>query len=565
VGDAHRSSILLAAAVGVVSFPLAAPAVEVGTPTERAMTDGIVALQAEVMLLVALDGYADPVPGALTQVHDRWSSYGEGMDRTDLIRWLGDADSDGRRALDDLVAAGITPPPDLDVALGPLSSEVMSDLAAGEPTQLDPAPYVGALHILEDGRIDEVATSPADSTFTAPGSVAASITPTSADTTPKVSAVVAEEPTSAPTASDGAGLVPQTQADDAGITVLSVAGAAAVVSTVAAMTGRRRRRRTSDSGFDRLLEAGRRMTKALERDEIAHIAMTEAMRLADAAHGAFVSVSASGLELLIASEDIFDGRRLGEGLFQRIADTGQPVNVVSHDEPALTALPVAMLGVPVLGAGRVMGILTLIRPDHRPFAAREDAIVSRLAPMVGSALAAAERHDGITALSFVDPLTALPNRRSLDRDIIAALASPGPVAVAMIDVDHFKNFNDTNGHAAGDEALKVVGRALAAGLRSSDRAYRYGGEEFSLLLRVRDVDDAVQVCERIRHDVENTAIAGERHQPGGRLTISIGVAIVQAGQSALPAEAALQAADTALYTAKEAGRNTVVVTEPVRV
>jgi two-component system, cell cycle response regulator len=185
--------------------------------------------------------------------------------------------------------------------------------------------------------------------------------------------------------------------------------------------------------------------------------------------------------------------------------------------------------------------------------------------MVGSALAAAERHDGITALSFVDPLTALPNRRSLDRDIIAALASPGPVAVAMIDVDHFKNFNDTNGHAAGDEALKVVGRALAAGLRSSDRAYRYGGEEFSLLLRVRDVDDAVQVCERIRHDVENTAIAGERHQPGGRLTISIGVAIVQAGQSALPAEAALQAADTALYTAKEAGRNTVVVTEPVRV
>ena len=80
-------SILLAAAVGVVSFPLAAPAVEVGTPTERAMTDGIVALQAEVMLLVALDGYADPVPGALTQIHDRWSSYGEGMDRTDLIRY----------------------------------------------------------------------------------------------------------------------------------------------------------------------------------------------------------------------------------------------------------------------------------------------------------------------------------------------------------------------------------------------------------------------------------------------------------------------------------------------
>ncbi|MGF1666721.1 MAG: GAF domain-containing protein [Acidimicrobiia bacterium] len=197
------------------------------------------------------------------------------------------------------------------------------------------------------------------------------------------------------------------------LAILAMATVATVIALGLRM--RRRTRRRAEGGLDQMLEAGRRMTKALDRDEIAHIALSEAVILADATHGAFVAIGHGVMELLVASDDIFDGRRLGEGLLQRIADTGQPINVVSHDEPALTALPVAILGVPVIGSGRVTGIITLVRPDHRPFGAREDAIVSRLAPMVGSALAAAERHDGITALSFVDPLTALPNRRSIDR------------------------------------------------------------------------------------------------------------------------------------------------------
>ncbi|MGF1666722.1 MAG: GGDEF domain-containing protein [Acidimicrobiia bacterium] len=133
----------------------------------------------------------------------------------------------------------------------------------------------------------------------------------------------------------------------------------------------------------------------------------------------------------------------------------------------------------------------------------------------------------------------------------------------MIDVDHFKNFNDTNGHAAGDEALRAVGRVLAAGLRATDRAYRYGGEEISLLLRVRDPEDARHVAESIRAEVEAVPIPGEHHQPGGRLTISIGVALVQGGAEAPTPEAASATADGALYRAKEAGRNAVVVTEPV--
>jgi diguanylate cyclase (GGDEF)-like protein len=561
-------SLLLAATIVMVSFPLAARATANDPVVEQAVSDGIVALQAEVMLLVALGGYTAPVPAELIEVHDTWSSYLEGLSRDSLLDWLEGVDADGDDARADLVAAGVQPTADLEVALGTIGAETMAALATGAPANLDPAPYVVALDLLNAGTFEtpaSVGTQPP----TSPAPTPTSTTPVV--TTPDTAPSLTRDTSRAGTASQGGesrlpAPVDEAPANpgDSSITPLAIFG----VATLALGAGvglrvRRRSRHRSQGGFDQLLDAGRRMTKALDRDEIARIALSEAMSLADATHGAFIAVGEGGMELMVASDDVFDGRRLGEGLLQRIADTGQPINVVSHDEPALTALPVAILGVPVIGSGRVTGIITLVRPDHRPFGAREDATVSRLAPMVGSALAAAERHHGVTALSFVDQLTSLPNRRSLDRDIVAVLASPGLVAVAMVDVDHFKNFNDTNGHSAGDEALRAVGGVLATGLRGSDRAYRYGGEEFSLLLRVRDAADAHEAAERIRRQVEALSIPGEQHQPDGRLTVSIGVALVQGGGSGTAPDTALAAADGALYRAKEVGRNTVVMAEPV--
>jgi diguanylate cyclase (GGDEF)-like protein len=568
------SSILLAL-IGLVSMPLAATASTATEPTiEQAISDGIVALQAEVMLLVALDGYAAPVPAELMEVHDAWSSYMEGMSRGSLLDWLQEVDANGSAARDDLEAAGVLSPPEIEMALGALGPERLASLAANERTDLDPLPYVTALDMLNSGSFEVGAPVPPEvTTTTSPVTTTLATTPTSTLPTTPTSTLPTTRP--APIGQESASMAPATGEGSAApgspstnataIMSAIVAAVALVTGIVVGVRGRRRSHRRSEGGFDQLLEAGRRMTKALDRDEIARIAMSDAMSLADATHGAFVAVDEGGMDLLVVSDDIFDRRRLDEGVLQRVADTGQPINVVSHDEPSLTALPVAILAVPVIGSGRVTGIITLVRPDHRPFGGPEDAIIGRLAPMVGSALAAADRHDGLTALSFVDPLTSLPNRRSLDRDIVAGLAAPGVLAVAMIDVDHFKNFNDTNGHAAGDEALRAVGRVLASGLRSSDRAYRYGGEEFSLLLRVRDAAEAGDVAERFRREVEDSAIPGEHHQPGGRLTISIGVALVTGGGGAPPVEAALAAADKALYRAKETGRNTVVVAEPVRV
>jgi diguanylate cyclase (GGDEF)-like protein len=527
--------------------------------------DGIVALQAEVLVLVALDGFAQPVPAALIDVYDEWSSYTAGTSREGLIDWLTDVDTDGARALDALVEAGATPGTDIGIALGRLPDVSFEALEAGAAEVVDPTPYVAALVVLDAATLD---ASRISTDVPPSGDIADTADTTVTTVSPAEAGTAANESTAArpvepvvgttlpQQTSDPVGTVPDT-GDRLGLVVIG--GAVLMAAAVAGLAFTRRRRSGNGDGFDRLLEAGRRMTRALERSEIARIARTEAMELVEARHGAFVACTPTGMEIIDASADVFDARRLQAGLLQRISETGQPANLVSQDEPALTALPAAILAVPVIGGGRVTGIIMLIRPDRRPFDAAEETLIGRLAPMVGSALAAAEQHDDISSLSFTDPLTGLANRRALGRDI--AVLRDGVVAVTMIDVDHFKNFNDTNGHGAGDEALRTVGRTLSQCIRASDRAYRYGGEEFTLIARVKHADEATELLERVREAVEQAPVAGEQHQPGGRLTISVGVAIAPASE----AGAALAAADAALYTAKESGRNRVVVTDLVLV
>ena len=130
----------------------------------------------------------------------------------------------------------------------------------------------------------------------------------------------------------------------------------------------------------------------------------------------------------------------------------------------------------------------------------------------------------------------------------------------MLDVDHFKQFNDTHGHAAGDRALQAVADVIAVNVRDGDVVYRYGGEEFSILLPNATPDEAAQVAERVRQAVENAPIDGEETQPGGTLTVSVGVSSLPAPGPAVMA----QRADQALYEAKQAGRNRVVA-DPVDV
>jgi diguanylate cyclase (GGDEF)-like protein len=163
-----------------------------------------------------------------------------------------------------------------------------------------------------------------------------------------------------------------------------------------------------------------------------------------------------------------------------------------------------------------------------------------------------------------DPLTQLGNRLRLREDLDTLHAQAQRYghryAVAMFDVDWFKAYNDRYGHGAGDDALRAVARALQQQLRAGDLAYRYGGEEFVVLLAGQTSANASVAAERMRRAVESLGMPHEG-SPNGVLTVSGGVAGLPDDGSSTP-EPPLAEADQALYTAKQSGRNRVQVFEP---
>lgn len=183
--------------------------------------------------------------------------------------------------------------------------------------------------------------------------------------------------------------------------------------------------------------------------------------------------------------------------------------------------------------------------------------------LAGAALTAVGVIHSSWRLAFLDALTGLPNRRALD-ETLARLS--GDYALAMVDVDHFKQFNDKHGHDAGDRVLIAVARSLAQ--TRAAQAFRFGGEEFCLLFRRPELADAA--CEEARAAIESLRVtlprkpavksaakpAARARQAAVQVTASIGVARRSAGRRGV--EEVLKAADQCLYKAKDKGRNQVV-------
>jgi diguanylate cyclase (GGDEF)-like protein len=166
----------------------------------------------------------------------------------------------------------------------------------------------------------------------------------------------------------------------------------------------------------------------------------------------------------------------------------------------------------------------------------------------------------LSRISDLDAMTGLANRRGFDRRLeaawTAARAAGQSIAVLMLDVDHFKRFNDRYGHQAGDLCLKRIAESLRAQLRGGDALVaRYGGEEFIAVLRGADLLDGIRAAERVRRGIEGCAI---RHElaPTQVVTASIGVAAAAATPDASPKEI-IACADAALYEAKRHGRNRI--------
>jgi len=160
-----------------------------------------------------------------------------------------------------------------------------------------------------------------------------------------------------------------------------------------------------------------------------------------------------------------------------------------------------------------------------------------------------------------DTLTGLYNRAALDhllpRELAALRRGQQPLALLVVDIDHFKRINDTLGHSAGDQVLKAAADCLQEATRESDMLFRYGGEEFVMLMSTESPEDALLAGERIRRVLRNCE-ALQSAAPGFTLTASIGVAMARPTDSAF---SLFDRADQAMYTAKQAGRDRVVRSE----
>jgi diguanylate cyclase (GGDEF)-like protein len=184
------------------------------------------------------------------------------------------------------------------------------------------------------------------------------------------------------------------------------------------------------------------------------------------------------------------------------------------------------------------------------------------AEQVGLSVANIRLREALRSQAIRDPLTNLYNRRYLEemmeRETRRAVRGEHGLGVLMLDLDHFKNFNDTHGHDAGDTVLRETAAFLLKSVRAEDIVCRFGGEEFVVILPVADVKATQARAERIRSKLRELSVM-HQGQSLGTITVSIGVAeLPQHGTS--PREL-LDAADAALYRAKREGRDRVMVAE----
>ena len=221
---------------------------------------------------------------------------------------------------------------------------------------------------------------------------------------------------------------------------------------------------------------------------------------------------------------------------------------------------------PLETEGDIIGVQNLSeRANAEAFREPEIEFFHALAHEAAAWVNLSRKVKGIRKKALLDELTGVYNRRyfeaELEREMERARRSGQNLVLAMVDIDHFKRYNDIHGHPAGDEVLREIAHLLQANIRTPDTVCRYGGEEFAVLLPDTGYEStitrskAVEVMERVRQAVEEHDFPGEESQPGGSLTLSAGIALF--GEDAVDAADLVKHADHTMYEAKKAGRNQV--------
>lgn len=260
------------------------------------------------------------------------------------------------------------------------------------------------------------------------------------------------------------------------------------------------------------------------------------------------------------SHDPMPGSRVARKIFERgkaavVADVGKTgLPPIPTDRGYKTS---SFLSSPISLGGRNIAVISFTDKASGAAFGRSDLdLLDEISPQIAVAIDRAmlkEKAGEFEQLSVTDALTGLLNRRYIEERLIEEVKRSNrhgyPMSFVMLDVDHFKSYNDQFGHPAGDEALKIVGQVLRDTLRGADVAARYGGEEFAILLPQTTSDEAAVIAERLRVNVESAEF------PCRDVTVSIGVA---SGSAELcTTDGLIKAADRALYDAKRNGRNLV--------
>jgi len=327
--------------------------------------------------------------------------------------------------------------------------------------------------------------------------------------------------------------------------------------------------------LDTLKKLSIHLTSSLDLPDVLDAVVTEAMRLIDNARDVNIFLY-KGLKLSFGAALNSDGARNKpwstprlNGLTYTVARGGEMIIIEDmQSHPLFTTAPKdwagSIIGIPLKVGDTVVGVMNLSRMTVGGFSTSELRLLSLLSDQAAVAISNASLHQMISRQAYSDPLTGLPNRRALDErleeEVLAARRSSYSFAVIMMDLDGFKDVNDTYGHSTGDNVLHTVFNQMARGVRNTDFLARYGGDELTLILSQTEMTSAQIVSEKIlegMRKIKYTLPDGQRLKLG----ISGGIAIfpVHARNGA----DLLRAADAALYYAKKHKRGTFEIARGV--
>jgi diguanylate cyclase (GGDEF)-like protein len=221
----------------------------------------------------------------------------------------------------------------------------------------------------------------------------------------------------------------------------------------------------------------------------------------------------------------------------------------------------SMICMPVIVKDKVKGIIYIDSKDINAFSSNHEYFLNILAHEISIAIERAIAYERIKELTIKDDLTGVYNRRKFDQDLREELNKSiryvRNLSLLMVDIDYFKKYNDFHGHQRGDAILRKLGTVFNKHMRSTDKAYRYGGEEFAIICTETDRESAIICAERLRKVISEEKFEGEEDiKPHNNLTISIGVSNFPFDATKL--DQFVRHADNALYKAKAEGRNRVV-------